>query len=205
VARPHLVNLAGHTGASSSMLQLDGSDIVHTAGVRAEDHRAVSIGTLFPAVATSMGCCSPTSVPTTSRPCWSPRAVGCHPAATLSRRTRRRPGRDPRTRMGPFGRDVVGRYPVDRCAHLQPRGRTVAAMNATVHGGRNVDRALTGDYLPFLVDRSAVTEEWSNLSCLLSQRRPKPGPTAGTSGTAVVAVWSPASYCSSVQASAAAC
>ena len=54
VARPHLVALVSRTGESSSMSQLDGSDIVYTARVPVPKIIAlsVSIGTLSPAVAT---------------------------------------------------------------------------------------------------------------------------------------------------------
>ncbi|MEZ5259829.1 MAG: hypothetical protein R2705_23975 [Ilumatobacteraceae bacterium] len=57
VARPHLVSLVHQTGESSSMSQLAGSDIVYTARVPVAKIIAfsVNIGTLFPAVATSMG------------------------------------------------------------------------------------------------------------------------------------------------------
>ncbi|MBI5087671.1 MAG: helix-turn-helix domain-containing protein, partial [Actinobacteria bacterium] len=57
IARPHLLDLVAHTGESSSMSQLAGSDIVYTARAPVPKIIAlsVSIGTLFPAVATSMG------------------------------------------------------------------------------------------------------------------------------------------------------
>ncbi len=46
-------------------------------------------------------------------------------------------------------------------------GRTVAAMNVTVHAAETSIDTLTGDYLPFLLSTArAVTEEWSNLSRL---------------------------------------
>jgi IclR family pca regulon transcriptional regulator len=57
VARPHLEQLVSKTGESSSIAQLDGSDIVYVARVAVPKliALAVSIGTRFPAPATSLG------------------------------------------------------------------------------------------------------------------------------------------------------
>jgi IclR family transcriptional regulator, pca regulon regulatory protein len=57
MARPHLEWLVGKTGESSSMAQLDGSDIVYVARVAVPKLIAlrVDIGTKFPALATSQG------------------------------------------------------------------------------------------------------------------------------------------------------
>ena len=57
IARPHLEALVAGTGESSSMAQLDGSDIVYVARVAVPKIIAirVEIGTRFPAVQTSQG------------------------------------------------------------------------------------------------------------------------------------------------------
>jgi IclR family transcriptional regulator, pca regulon regulatory protein len=57
IARPHLVDLVQHTHESSSMAQLDGSDIVYVARVSVPKIIAlrVEIGTRFPALQTSQG------------------------------------------------------------------------------------------------------------------------------------------------------
>src|SRR5690348_12364790 len=57
VARPHLQALVASTGESSSMAQLDGSDIVYVARVSVPKIIAlrVDIGTRFPATQTSQG------------------------------------------------------------------------------------------------------------------------------------------------------
>jgi IclR family pca regulon transcriptional regulator len=57
LARPHLEALVARTGESSSMAQLDGSDIVYVARVAVPKIIAlrVDIGTRFPAVRTSQG------------------------------------------------------------------------------------------------------------------------------------------------------
>src|SRR6476620_437471 len=57
IARPHLQALLARTGESSSMAQLDGSDIVYVARVSVPKLIALrgDIGTRFPAVQTSQG------------------------------------------------------------------------------------------------------------------------------------------------------
>ena len=57
IARPHLEKLVAQTGESSSMAQLDGSDIVYVARVAVPKLIAlrVEIGTRFPAAQTSQG------------------------------------------------------------------------------------------------------------------------------------------------------
>jgi IclR family pca regulon transcriptional regulator len=57
IARPHLRELVRQTGESSSMAQLDGSDIIYVARVSVPKIIAlrVDIGTLFPAQQTSQG------------------------------------------------------------------------------------------------------------------------------------------------------
>ena len=57
IARPHLEALVAQTGESSSMAQLDGSDIVYVARVSVPKLIAlrVEIGTRFPARRTSQG------------------------------------------------------------------------------------------------------------------------------------------------------
>src|SRR3954469_24970392 len=57
IARPHLEKLVARTGESSSMAQLDGSDIVYVARVSVPKIIAlrVEIGTRFPATQTSQG------------------------------------------------------------------------------------------------------------------------------------------------------
>src|SRR5690348_9626159 len=57
VARPHMQRLVAQTNESTSMAQLDGGDIVYVARVAVPKivTLAVTIGTRFPAPATSMG------------------------------------------------------------------------------------------------------------------------------------------------------
>ena len=95
VARPHMERLVARTGESSSIAQLDGSDIVYVARVAVPKiiALAVSIGTRFPAPPTSLGkvlLAGP--VPGRARPALAePSRSGVVPAlAAGPRRARRR-------------------------------------------------------------------------------------------------------------------
>jgi IclR family transcriptional regulator, pca regulon regulatory protein len=57
LARPHMEALVARTGESSSLAQLEGSDIVHVAGVSVSNvvELRTEIGTRFPALLTSQG------------------------------------------------------------------------------------------------------------------------------------------------------
>src|SRR5690348_18418348 len=57
IAHPHMERLVARTGESSSLAQLDGSDIVYVARVAVPKivTLSVTIGTRFPAMQTSLG------------------------------------------------------------------------------------------------------------------------------------------------------
>lgn len=77
VARPHLERLVAQTNESSSIAQLDGSDIVYVARVAVPKIVALSvqIGTRFPAMQTSLGKVLLAALPRTSwSGCWRSRA-----------------------------------------------------------------------------------------------------------------------------------
>src|SRR5258708_19323860 len=65
IARPHMEQLVGRTNESSSIAQLDGSDIVYVARVAVPKiiTIAVTIGTRFPALQTSLGKVLPAELP----------------------------------------------------------------------------------------------------------------------------------------------
>jgi IclR family pca regulon transcriptional regulator len=172
VARPHLLDLVSHTGESSSMSQLAGSDIVYTARVPVPKIIAlsVSIGTLFPAVATSMGKVlladlardeldAVLAIP--SRSGIIPRVIPTRPELDEildEVRTRGWAISDEQLSVGI--RSVAA--PVRRAD-----GRVAAAMNVTVHAAETSIERLTGEYLPLLLETAAaVTTEWSNLALL---------------------------------------
>jgi IclR family transcriptional regulator, pca regulon regulatory protein len=181
VARPHLVALVARTGESSSMSELDGSDIVYTARVPVAKIIAfsVKIGTLFPATATSMGRVlladkTPEQLDeilaTPSRSGIIPRVIQSRAELDASLELVRERGWAMSDEMLSVGvRSIAA--PV-----RDARGRTAAAMNVTVHAAETSVEQLTGEYLPLLLETAAaVSEEWSNLEMLPITEEQTPG------------------------------
>jgi len=167
VGRPRLEQLVATTGESSSMSQLDGSDIVYVARVAVPKliTLRVEIGTRFPAAYTSQGKVLLAALDPVSL------------AAVLALPSRsglpRFLPRDPQT----FGRElrvVRARGWAVADEELAPGIRSVAApvrdgsgavraaMNVTVHAAEtSVDR-LVGDYLPLLLRAAGeVSADWA--------------------------------------------
>ncbi len=167
IARPHLEALVARTGESSSMAQLDGSDIVYVARVSVPKiiTLRVEIGTRFPAVQTSQGKVLLAALPPDEL------------AATLAETSR--------AGLPPF----IGRSPErlrDELTEVRARGwsladeelapgvRSVAvpvrdgtgavraAMNVTVHAAETSTDRLLSEHLP-LLQRTAgdVSAEWA--------------------------------------------
>ncbi len=167
IARPHLAALVARTGESSSMAQLDGSDIVYVARVSVPKLIAlrVEIGTHFPAVQTSQGKVLLAALP--------PDQV----AAALAQPSR--------SGLPPY----IGRPPGqlrDELAEIRARGwaladeelapgvRSVAvpvrdgtgtvraAMNVTVHAAETTTQRLVHDHLPALLTTAGeISAEWA--------------------------------------------
>jgi IclR family transcriptional regulator, pca regulon regulatory protein len=172
LARPHLQALVAATGESSSMSQLDGSDIIYTGRVPVPKIIALSvhIGTRFPAVATSMGHVlladlTRSELDSVLR---KPSASGVIPRVVPTRKaldavlseTRKRGWAMSDERLSVGIRSIAA--PV-RGAD----GRVLAAMNVTVHAAETSVRTLTTQYLPLLLDAARrITAEWANLAML---------------------------------------
>jgi IclR family transcriptional regulator, pca regulon regulatory protein len=156
VARPHMEALVSRTNESSSIAQLDGSDIVYVARVAVPKIIAlrVSIGTRFPAPQTSLGKVllaglSPADLETTLA---QPSRSGVEP--------RWRPGRE---EIEAVLRDVRAKGWALTDEQLAPgirsvaaplrdgSGQVVAAMNVTVHAAETPVEVLTGSHLPLLL------------------------------------------------------
>ena len=184
IARPHMQALVARTGESSSMAQLDGSDIVYVARVSVPKLIAlrVEIGTHFPAVQTSQGKVLLASL--------APDQV----AAALSQPSR--------SGLPPY----IGRSPEqlrDELAEVRARGwaladeelapgvRSVAvpvrdgtgavraAMNVTVHAAETTTQRLLHDHLPLLLTTAGeISAEWAiwlSRPHVEIARRPEPG------------------------------
>lgn len=167
VARPHMERLVARTHESSSIAQLDGPDIVYVARVAVPKiiTLAVSIGTRFPAVATSLG-----KVLLADLPPEQVERLLAEPS---------RSGVDPRWKPGADERDAVLRdvrargwaltdeqlAPGIRSVAAPLRdgsGRVVAAMNVTVHAAETPVETLTEEYLPLLLQAaSAISADYA--------------------------------------------
>lgn len=172
IARPHLVALVGRTGESSSMSQLDGSDIVYTARVPVPKIIAFSvhIGTRFPAVATSMGrtLLSELSDDELDRVLALPSASGIIPRVVPSRAELDESLAEIRERGWAMSDEQlsVGIRSI-ATAVRDHHGGIAAAMNVTVHAAETSVERLVGEYLPYLLDAAAaVTAAWSDLAML---------------------------------------
>ena len=156
VARPHLERLVAATNESSSIAQLDGSDIVYVARVAVPKIIAlrVSIGTRFPAVPTSLGKVLLAGLPAEDldsvlaqpgrsgvQPRWQPSRAELD--AVLSE-VRAKGWALTDEQLAPGIRSVAA--PLRDGA-----GRVIAALNVTVHAAETSLETLVGEYLPLLL------------------------------------------------------
>jgi IclR family pca regulon transcriptional regulator len=156
VARPHMEALVARTGESSSVAQLDGSDIVYVARVAVPKiiTLRVGIGTRFPAPATSLGKVLLAGLPPAEldailaepsragvRPRWQPDRAELD---GVLREVRAKGWALTDEQLAPGIRSVA--------APLRDGGgRVIAAMNVTVHAAETSLETLTGTYLPLLL------------------------------------------------------
>ena len=167
IARPHLIDLVGRTHESSSMAQLDGSDIVYVARVAVPKIIAlrVEIGTRFPALPTSLGkvllaALEPeTLAATLAEPSRSglPAFLPRRPAEVAAELTavRARGWAVADEELAPGIRSVA--VPV-----RDGTGAVRAAMNVTVHAAETSVDTLMHDHLPALIRTAGeISAEWA--------------------------------------------
>jgi IclR family pca regulon transcriptional regulator len=160
VARPHMEQLVSRTGESSSIAQLDGSDIVYVARVAVPKliALAVSIGTRFPAPATSLG-----KVLLADLPPGELDDVLAQPSRA-GVTARHEPGR---AELDATLRDVRAKGWALTDEQLAPgirsiaaplrdgSGRVIAALNVTVHAAETSVDTLRTAHLPLLVQTAS--------------------------------------------------
>jgi IclR family transcriptional regulator, pca regulon regulatory protein len=167
IARPHMEALVARTGESSSMAQLDGSDIVYVARVSVPKLIAlrVEIGTLFPAAQTSQG-----KVLLAALPVGQVAAVLAQPSRSgLPPYIGRSPDqlREELTKVRARGWALADEElaPGVRSVAVPVRdgtGATRAAMNVTVHAAETTTERLLHEYLPLLLTTAGeVSAEWA--------------------------------------------
>ncbi|MGI5156599.1 IclR family transcriptional regulator domain-containing protein [Microbispora sp. CA-102843] len=167
VARPHLEQLVAQTHESSSIAQLDGSDIVYVARVAVPKIVALSvqIGTRFPAMQTSLG-----KVLLAALPPDELERVLAEPS---------RSGIEPRWRPGAQERDALlrevrakGWALTDEQLALGIRsvaaplrdgsGNVIAAVNVNSHAAETSLEKLTEEHLPLLLKTAgAISADWA--------------------------------------------
>ena len=172
IARPHLEGLVASTKESSSMSQLDGSDIVYIARVSVPKiiGLSVQIGTRFPAVATSMGHVLLSEMPakTLDAVLATPSQSNVIPRIKPSRKDLastlaevRRKGwavSDERLSLGI--RSIAA--PVRDAS-----GAIVAAVNVTVNAAETSMTTLRSQHLPLLLETArAITDDFARVSHL---------------------------------------
>jgi IclR family pca regulon transcriptional regulator len=167
VARPHLRDLVAITGESSSISQLDGSDIVYVARVAVPKIIAlrVEVGTRFPAVVCSQGkvllaALDPADVPDVLA---IPSRSGIVPHRTYRPAEVEPMLREVRARGWALADDELA--PGIRSVAVPVRdgnGAVRAAMNVTVHSAETSVRTLLDRHLPPLREAaSAVSADWT--------------------------------------------
>jgi IclR family pca regulon transcriptional regulator len=168
IARPHMEELVGRTGESSSMSQLDGSDIVYVARVSVPKLIAirVEIGTLFPAAQTSQGkvllaALSPDEL---ARTLAEPSRAGLPPFIRRSPDQLREELTEVRARGWALADEELA--PGIRSVAVPVRdgtGAVRAAMNVTVHAAETSIERLLSEHLPLLLRTAGnISAEWAH-------------------------------------------
>ena len=167
IARPHMEALVARTRESSSIAQLDGSDIVYVARVAVPKivALAVTIGTRFPAMPTSLGKVLLAALPLEEAervlaepsrsgitPPWRPEAA--ERAAAL-REVRARGWALTDEQLAPGIRSVA--VPL-----RDGEGRVIAALNVNSHAAETPLDVLLGRHLPLLIQAAgAISADWA--------------------------------------------
>jgi IclR family transcriptional regulator, pca regulon regulatory protein len=172
VARPHMERLVAQTSESCSMAQLDGGDIVYVARVAVPKivTLAVTIGTRFPAPATSMGKVLLAALPgdvvdyLAKQPTRSGIDARWQPSSAELlqelREVRARGWALADQNLAPGIRSIA-------TGVRDGEGRTVAAINVTVHAAETTVETLTGEYLPLLLRAAAdISHDWARMDAV---------------------------------------
>jgi IclR family transcriptional regulator, pca regulon regulatory protein len=159
--------LVAQTGESSSIAQLDGSDIVYVARVAVPKiiTFAVSIGTRFPALQTSLGKVLLASLPTDEleERLAQPSRSGIVPRWVPSPEERAQELRNIRARGWALADEHLAAGIRSAAVPLRDgEGAVIAAMNVTVHAAETSLETLTDEHLPRLIRTAgAISEDFA--------------------------------------------
>ncbi len=167
IARPHLEALVARTGESSSMAQLDGSDIVYVARVSVPKIIAlrVEVGTRFPAPQTSQGKVLLAALPPEEleQVLAQPSRAGLPPYIGATRERLQQQLVEVRARGWALADEELA--PGVRSVAVPVRdatGAVRAAMNVTVNAAETSTDHLLGHHLPLLLRTAGdVSAEWA--------------------------------------------
>ncbi len=190
IARPHMEELVARTRESTSIAQLDGSDIVYVARVAVPKivALAVTIGTRFPAMPTSLGKVLLAALPLADAerviaepsrsgitPRWQPDAA--ERAAAL-REVRARGWALTDEQLAPGIRSVA--VPL-----RDGEGRVIAALNVNAHAAETPLDVLIGQHLPLLIQAAgAISADWAAVHGVPQVTAGPAGVTMAVGGTA---------------------
>jgi IclR family transcriptional regulator, pca regulon regulatory protein len=167
IARPHMERLVARTRESSSVAHLDGSDIVYVARVAVPKivALAVTIGTRFPALPTSLGKVLLAALPPeeAGRVLAEASRSGIAPRFQHSDQQRAEVLRDVRARGWALTDEELAPGIRSVAAPLRDGdGQVIAALNVCVHAAETPMDVLTGEYLPLLLQAAgAISADWA--------------------------------------------
>lgn len=169
-ARPHLRRLVDLTGESCSVAQLDGSDIVYVARIAVPKlvTLAVTIGTRFPAVQTSLGkvllaALTPDRLDAVLA---EPSRSGIIPLHRPDRAAIDASLREVRARgWAATDQELAAGIRSVAAPVRDGRGAVVAAVNVNAHAAETTMDTLVGTYLPWLLSAAgAIGADWDALA-----------------------------------------
>lgn len=175
VARPHMEKLVAQTNESTSMAQLDAGDIVYVARVAVPKivTLSVTIGTRFPAIATSMGkvLLAAQDPDTLDAVLAEPTRSGITPRWQPTRPELLRVLREVRAKGWAIAdQDLAPGIRSVATGVRDGNGRVVAAINVTVHAAETSVEKLTDEYLPLLLRTAAdIGHDWAQLDTVPSK------------------------------------
>jgi IclR family pca regulon transcriptional regulator len=167
IARPHMEALVARTRESTSIAQLDGSDIVYVARVAVPKIVALSvtIGTRFPAMQTSLGKVLLAALPTAEaeRVLAEPSRSGITPRWQPEAAERAAALREVRARGWALTDEQLALGIRSVAVPLRDGdGRVIAALNVNAHAAETPVDALTGTHLPLLLQAAgSISADWA--------------------------------------------
>lgn len=172
VARPHMQALVARTDESTSIGQLDGSDVVYVARVAVPKivTLSVTIGTRFPALQTSLGkvLLAALAEDRVDAVLSEPSRSGIRPVRRPSRAEREATLREVRARGWALADEELAPGIRSVAAPLRDgTGAVVAALNVNTHAGETSLARLIGEHLPAMLTAAAdISADFARLATL---------------------------------------